>query len=120
MGLLPEDRIPNAMTPRQALAKIYRLLDANMEMIRRYVEDVAPSVQVMEHADKMTDLEVRALLGEVIYGRLEYFYHVSDGQYKMAAYVEAAMKSDDELLSFTDEERVELKGSKLGALLYRE
>jgi len=64
-------------------------------------------------APKLNDLEIRAVLGEVIYGYLEWAYHETDGQYKMAAYAHGALEAAGLKCSLSETERQQLKGSTL-------
>lgn len=46
----------------------------------------------LHEGSDLTQLELRAVLGEVIYGYLEWAYHENDGDFKMAAYAHAALE----------------------------
>jgi hypothetical protein len=66
---------------------------------------------------ELTELEVRAVLSEVISGNLEWAYHETDGQYKMAAYAFGAFDAAGLNWSLNEAEREELKSSILWSLL---
>ena len=100
--------------------------------IRRWYQAIAPSIYdgndihggrfldfitSLPHAEKLDDVEIRAVLGEVLYGSLEWGYHESDGQFKMAAYAHAALEAAQFGLSLSSAEKLQLAESSLGRLL---
>ncbi|GBC83081.1 hypothetical protein HRbin10_02221 [bacterium HR10] len=108
MGLAPDGPEPTQITIREAYTKIRQWYQANAA---RFIESPPEEVEVAgitivrdfgAHAKACLDLvenlpeekelsgiEIRAVLAEVIAGKLEWAYHQSDGAYKMAAYAHA-------------------------------
>jgi len=60
---------------------------------REYGKKSEALIRARPPASQLSDLEQRAVLGEVIYGNLEWAYHETDGQYKMAAYAHGALEA---------------------------
>jgi hypothetical protein len=83
--------------------------------IRQYAKECLPLVRALP-PEGLSQLEIRAVLYEVIMGQLEWAYHRSDGQYKMAAYAHAALDEAGLWLGFSERERRELKAAP-GTLL---
>ncbi|MGQ9581821.1 MAG: hypothetical protein ACUVT8_12905 [Armatimonadota bacterium] len=62
---------------------------------------------------ELSDIEIRAILAEVITGKLEWAYHQSDGHYKMGAYARAALEQAELPSVLSDTERRQLRDSKI-------
>jgi hypothetical protein len=111
MGLDPKDPKPTQITIREAYTKIrqwYRVnvpkfLDRPAKEIEtgefKIVRDFSASAKAcfdlvdnLPDQSELSDIEIRAVLVEVISGKLEWAYHQSDGDYKMAAYAHAALE----------------------------
>ena len=67
--------------------------------------------------DDPSDLEIRAVLEQIIRGNLEWGFHQSDGQYKMAAYALGAIQSQSLPMFMSDQDRSALSKSPLSSLL---
>lgn len=115
MGLDKSDQLPQNITLSDAYQSVRKWYQTNIKEIERKGGDYATrSVSLIRALpDAASDLETRAVLGEVIYGNLEWAYHQSDGKYKMAAYAHAALKSTGHDFRLSDEDKTKLKGSKL-------
>lgn len=119
MGLDPNDKKPKQISLAQAYEHIRRWYSQNLPLLRQRMgerEDGKKSealIKGLPPASKLTDLEIRAVLGEVIYGNLEWAYHETDGQYKMAAYAHGALEAAGQNWSLSEGERHQLKGSTL-------
>ena len=117
MGLSPNDKKPANISLKEAYSKIRKWYQANIDMARRRKDDYgnrsAALIEALPQANMLTDLEIRAILGEVIYGNLEWAYHKDDGDYKMAAYAHGALEAAGLSWSISDEERNQLKSSAL-------
>ena len=90
MGLSSSDPMPVGISLEDAYIKIQDWYQSNIA--------IAPSssvslIKFLPDVSTLTELEIRAVLGEIIYGNLEWAYHKSDGKYKMAAYAHAALES---------------------------
>jgi len=117
MGLSSTDKKPVDISLKEAYFKIQKWYQANIDMARSRNDDYgnrsAALIEALPQADLLTDLEIRAILGEVIYGNLEWAYHEDDGEYKMAAYAHGALESAGISWSISGEERDQLKNSAL-------
>jgi imidazolonepropionase-like amidohydrolase len=69
---------------------------------------------------ELSDIEIRAVLVEVISGKLEWAYHQSDGDYKMAAYAHAALEQAGLPTFLSEAEKRELRGSRIYPFLKRQ
>ena len=119
MGLSQTDKKPRAISLAQAYEHIVRWYSENLSLLRQRTADGEYAgksdalIKALPPASGLTDLEIRAVLGEVIYGNLEWAYHETDGQYKMAAYAHGALEAAGLGWSLSEAERQELKDSKL-------
>lgn len=116
MGLLQTDQKPRGISLDDAysairawyIANVSKALARNDEYGRRsaaLIRALPPSAP--------GNLETRAVLGEVIYGNLEWRYHESDGRYKMAAYAHSALETGGHPTGLSDDERQQLQSSPL-------
>ncbi|MBC7344004.1 MAG: hypothetical protein H5U03_00960 [Clostridia bacterium] len=132
MGLHPNDPKPVRITIREAYTKIRQWYQAN---VTRFVNSPAEEttvggitlkIDIAVHArasldlienlpeeQVLSDIEIRAVLAEVIAGKLEWGYHRSDGAYKMGAYAHAALEQAGLPLFLSDQEKTQLKGSRI-------
>jgi len=117
MGLSPNDKKPVNIALKEAYSKIRKWYQANIDMARSGNDDYgnrsAALIEALPQANMLSDLEIRAILGEVIYGNLEWAYHKDDGDYKMAAYAHGALEAAGLSWSISEEERNQLKNSAL-------
>jgi len=115
MGLAPNDPKPAQITIPEAYSKIRAWYQANTA---RFVgsppaEASLDLVQNLPDEKELSDLEIRAVLAEVIAGKLEWAYHQSDGAYKMGAYAHAALEQAGLPLFLSETEKPQLKSSQL-------
>jgi len=132
MGLDPKDPKPTRITIREAYSKIREWYQANTArfigslpeeirvggfVIRRdYSTSAKNSLDLVHNLpdeEKLSDLEIRAVLAEVIAGKLEWAYHQSDGTYKMGAYAHAALEQAGLPPFLSETEKAQLKSSQL-------
>ncbi len=123
MALHPQDARPKKISLRDAYEKISTWYQAHSRELlsqppsgrdfRQYIQASLPLVDMLSPSDQMSDLEIRAVLLEVMNGGLEWGYHQSDGMYKMAAYADAAEREISRLsLSSQSEDKRELGRSR--------
>jgi hypothetical protein len=123
MGLDPTDPKPEAITLAQAYESIRKWYTQNLPQLQKRPsgEDHANKsgnlIRALPPASKLNDIEVRAVLGEVIYGNLEWGYHQTDGHYKMAAYALGALEAAKLPYSMGDADKQQLTSSSLWPLL---
>jgi hypothetical protein len=139
MGLDPKDPKPTQITIREAYTKIrqwYRVnvpkfLDRPAKEIEtgkfKIVRDFSASAKAcfdlvdnLPDQSELSDIEIRAVLVEVISGKLEWAYHQSDGDYKMAAYAHAALEQAGLPTFLSEAEKRELRGSRIYPFLKRQ
>jgi len=139
MGLDPKDPKPTQITIREAYTKIrqwYRVnvpkfLDRPAKEIEtgefKIVRDFSASAKAcfdlvdnLPYQSELSDIEIRAVLVEVISGKLEWAYHQSDGDYKMAAYAHAALEQAGLPTFLSEAEKRELRGSRIYPFLKRQ
>jgi len=139
MGLDPKDPKPTQITIREAYTKIrqwYRVnvpkfLDRPAKEIEtgefKIVRDFSTSAKAcfdlvdnLPDQSELSDIEIRAVLVEVISGKLEWAYHQSDGDYKMAAYAHAALEQAGLPTFLSEAEKRELRGSRIYPFLKRQ
>ena len=77
-------------------------------------------IRNLPHPDEATEIEMIAIMREVIVNLLEWAYGSSDGNYKMYTYAKAALETLNRSYSLSDEEEEELKKSKLYSYIARE
>ena len=119
MGLACSESRPGNVSLGQAYESIRRWCTRNLWQLRPELngsEDAAQAkalIMALPPASELNDLELRAVLGEVLYGYLEWAYHRRDGRFKVAAYAHAALEEAGLHWSLSDTERQRLKGSAL-------
>ena len=121
MGLDPGDPTPTGISYFDAYTAIRKWYQANVQQVEsksdKYSARSASLIKALPGDGSLSELEVRAVLGEVIHGSLEWAYHKSDGRYKMAAYAHAAFKAVGAKYSFGEDELKKLRTSKLWPFL---
>jgi hypothetical protein len=117
MGLSINDKKPVNISLKDAYSKIRRWYRVNIKTLRSlnnvYEERSSALIKVLPPTKIITVLEIRAVLGEVIGGNLEWGYHKEDGKYKMAAYAHGALEASGLNWHLSENERNQLKKSVL-------
>jgi len=119
MGLNADDKKPSGMSLADAYERIRQWYSRNIPMLRQktgdrdYGRKSEALIRSLPPAPQLNELEVRAVLGEVIYGNLEWAYHQTDGDYKMAAYAHGALEAAGLSFSINEDEKQILKTSVL-------
>ena len=132
MGLSREDKTPDGISLREAYAKIKKWYQINTPLLthdssgilhtggfvtqRNYSEHANAALDLVKglpDESGLSEIEIRAILSEVIAGKLEWAYHESDGKFKMAAYAHAALKKANQPIFLTKEDKNKLKQSSL-------
>lgn len=117
MSLSQDDKKPN-ISLKDAYDKIRTWYQENIEVIKQgrkygYESRSIELIKALPKADTLSDLEIQAVLAEIILGNLEWAYHKDDGNYKMAAYAHGALEAAGLPFSFSDEKKSQLKTSVL-------
>jgi hypothetical protein len=109
MGLSQTDCKPEGITLNEAHAKVRHWYQNNKTKCGAQDQDyVQRSFALIDHLPEPavpSELEIRAVLGEVIYGNLEWAYHETDGDFKMAAYAHAALEQAGFHFSLNEQEK---------------
>lgn len=117
MGLGSDDRIPSDISMADAYSKIRQWYQSNVqqaiELGNDYGRRSAALINALPATSATTDLEKRAIFQEVISNLLEWGYHKSDGEYKMAADARGGAKAAGSDWSLSEGERKELRKSRL-------
>jgi len=116
MGLAPSDPKPAKITIREAYERIRGWYQTNISHVSDIDSRAKACLELVERLPEegnLSDIEIRAVLLEVIAGKLEWAYHLSDGSYKMAAYATAALEQDGIPIFLSEEEQQKLKNSLL-------
>ena len=116
MGLSKEDRTPDGISLREAYAKIKKWYKNNTPVYSqhsKYAEAALDLVNNLPDEKGLSEIEIRAVLSEVIAGKLEWAYHESDGKFKMAAYAHAALEKAKQPTFLTKDDKSKLKNSSL-------
>ena len=119
MGLSANDRYKGNISLQHAYSKIKMWYSANRKL------NLASDANYRAASDALIDvlpetpseLEIRAVLEQVIRGNLEWGFHMSDGQYKMAAYAIGAIESQNLPKFLSTEDRSALGKSPLAPFL---
>ena len=114
MGLSPNDKKPEGITFKDAYAKIRKWYVANVNLA--IARGPAELINHLPQLNTVTDLEMRAIMQEIINGYLEWAYHKDDGQFKMAAYAHAAFEASNQWI-MNETEKQELKKSHIWRFL---
>jgi hypothetical protein len=122
MGLSPNDPRPVGITLEDAYSEIRKWYQSNVKTILKrgneYAKNSEELIKKLPPVKSMTKLEIRAIMGEIIFGYLEWAYHESNGKFKMAAYAHASLEVAGLSYSLNDNEKQELKGSFLWPFLF--
>lgn len=119
MGLDQNDPKPLGIALRDAYEKIRAWHQARIHSeVNPHAQRAAPFIRALGPGDQLSDLEIRTVLSEVILGQLEWAYHESDGEYKMAAYAHAALDAAGLHFTLNDGEKQALKESHSTLLPY--
>ena len=96
MALSTEDARPTGMSDLERYERIRSWYRGNVRRIAysddpraEYAKRSIDYVDNLPLPELASPTQIENLFYEVRYGRLEWAYHVADGQYKMAAYAEA-------------------------------
>lgn len=85
MGLNADDKKPVGMSLADAYERIREWYSRNIALLRQkmgdceYAKKSEGLIRALPPASQLSELEIRAVLGEVIYGNLEWAYHQTDG-----------------------------------------
>jgi hypothetical protein len=117
MALSPSDPQPKGISVADAYSAIRAWYKSNVSKADArggdYGRDSAKLIRFLPPTSALNDLEQRAILREVILGYLEWGYHQSDAQYKMAAYAHAAFEARGSSYSLSSAEKESLNTSQL-------
>ena len=112
MGLDSNDPKPTGISLRDAYEKIRSWYQTNAPGNENpHAQRAVPFIHALPPGNQLSDLEIRTVLSEVILGQLEWGYHQSDGQYKMAAYAHAALDAAGLDFALSDDEKKTIKNS---------
>jgi hypothetical protein len=89
----------------------------NRNLSSAYIEKSLRLIELIEGNQKLNELEMKAILVEVLSGNLEWAYGESDGKYTMADYAHAALKTLFNGWDFSDKEKSKLQKSSLANYL---
>lgn len=123
MGLLRQDEMPLGIEPKEAYKFIKSWYSSNISLLRRklgesdYARKSEELVRALPPASKISKVEILAICLEVTRGYLEWAFHETDGNYKMAAYACATIETAGFPGFFTDEDRKILMKSDLAPFL---
>lgn len=121
MGLNESDKLPRRITPQGAYKAIYDWYKSNerflddivLDGFKGYKDGFLPLVKHLIEPNNISDIEIKAILIEVIQGSLEPCYHASDSKYKMGAYAHAGLKHYGSIHKLTEEEALILRRSPI-------
>ncbi len=117
MGLNPTDPKPDEISFAKAYKAIRAWYQGNVQRINSRTDDYSCRSVLLINSlppfSALSDLECRAIFGEVIYGLLEWAFHETNGRYKMAAYAFAALEGAGLSFNLTPEEQAKLKSGSL-------
>ena len=124
MGLDASDSLPKGIQLKDAYSAVYTWYRANTKEIQNskdtYRQRSLGLINALPAPDSATPAEMAVVLGEVVYGNLEWAYHRSDGKYKMAAYAHAFFDGRQKgSHSPTRDEMAQVKAGRLGSHLSR-
>ena len=121
MGLLAEDKKPDGISLVDAYRAIRAWYQAHTDMIRGGTEEYRARskelILALPAPSKLDDLELQAVVTEVVMGLLEWGYHDADDDYKMGAYAHAALEAADLDFLLSEDERQRLADSALEPFL---
>lgn len=119
------DKFPSRMTLGKAYQAIYNWYKANVQYFlylfqdqpnRLFTPHFFELVENLPLPEEISDIEIKAILREVIAGHLEACFGASDGKYKMSVYARAGLKAIGDtsgIGEFTDEDIESLKNTTL-------
>ena len=117
MGLSSTDAKPAGVSLTNAYSAIRTWYQDHVDQAQscggNYGRNSVALIQALPPASALSDIEIIAVLREVIVGYLEWAYHKDDGRYKMAAYAEAALETLGHSYFLASEETDLLKTSIL-------
>lgn len=119
MGFSGSSMNPENISLKEAYSTIRKWYQANIDVARGRDDFYNCSVALIEalpEANVVTELEIRAILGEVIYGYLEWGYYEYDGNYHMASYAHGALDAAGlpfSIENISEDESNQLKNSTL-------
>ena len=117
MGLNRDDRLPEGISMREAYSAVRSWYKQNCaDLANRddsYGRKSEALITALPSESSATDIEIRAVFGQVIGGLLEWGYHQDDGSYKMAAYALAALEEAGYKTWLLKSDIGALKGSRL-------
>jgi len=124
MPSTPTDKKPDGISLRDAYSAIRKWYQQNIDRPLAngdtYRQASAALVRALPQESALTDIEIVAVFGEVIAGRLEWgAYRESDGRYTMATYAKAALETQGRSYSLTEEETQQLHASVLWPFIER-
>jgi hypothetical protein len=99
MGLNKNDKRPTNISLVEGYDHICNWYSKNIPLLkertgnRDYVKKSEALIRTTPLSSEISDLEIRGVLGELIYGNLEWANHEMDSQFKMAAYAHSALKA---------------------------
>jgi hypothetical protein len=122
MGLNSNDAKPVGISLVEAYTEIKKWYQSNNKVVLQRDDDYGRKsselIKNLPAVKSISQLEIRAILGEVIFGYFEWAYHESNGKYKMAAYAHAALEASGFSFSLNDKEKGILKKSSLWPYLF--
>ena len=119
MGLDSADKLPNGLSMKEAYAKIREWYTEHIPFMyeklgkRDYSKNSEKLIAHLPMTKQVSDLEAKAILCEILNGNLEWGFHESDGEYKMAAYAVATIDPPKQFVSLTQEEKNKLTSSTI-------
>lgn len=118
MGLSDTDKMPSGISTIEAYKKIKSWYQNNLNHKRLdkssdYGKSSEMLIQNLPDPVNVKPVEIKAVFREVIAGKMEWAYHETDNDYKMAAYAVAALETARQDYSLSEEEFTELKKSNL-------
>ena len=121
MGLSDKDKIKENISLKAAYCKIKKWYQSNIHLAKELNSDYGDrSVNLIDNlpeCDEISNVEIRAILEEVIWGYLEWGYHKKDRYYKMAAYAHGAFESNNISGQLNDNEKKKLEKSQIWQFL---
>jgi len=113
---------PDGISMRDAYAAVREWCTAHVddsEVPTGLGERSRALVAAMPAAQDATDVEIRAVFGELIGGNLAWAYRKTDGTHRMAEYAHAALRGANASQEITDPvERKELISGPMGPYLF--
>jgi len=95
MALSKDDKMPVGITYTEAYEKIKKWYQDNLHRLDDSTEYRRQSILFIQSLPDVSDVDkagIKTIFNEVINGKLEWAYHESDGEFKMAAYAIQALE----------------------------